>query len=272
MNKEIEANIVAAKKWCEEIMETVPTSASSDGEQTYVECGSIMVGSQMEEAIKRDKELQEAMKADETAEEAFKKAPLNGCLTVMTLARTKAGFVPTDIDDIEGKNKFIQYSKNLQSAPFFHLKMSDVSHVEHKEESSWDGTIANILGLYEGISAEDKEKISESLASLADAATSKAGTSQTKNLFVQSTIEYGHEIGVYIYWSNISMVYESGKSTSRQGTIDITKMLLQFDKDMWPYYASIVLKYDISFIKDWLEQNSLKVKESIKRICFYRKS
>lgn len=34
-----------------------------------------------------------AMKTNETAEEAFKKAPLNGCLSVMTMARTKAGFV-----------------------------------------------------------------------------------------------------------------------------------------------------------------------------------
>lgn len=271
MNKEIEANIAAAQKWCEEKIETVHMPVLSNEEKTYVECGSIMVGSQMEEARQRDKELQEAMKTNETAEEAFKKAPLNGCLSVMTMARTKAGFVPTDIDDTEGQKKFMQYSKNLQSAPFFHLEMSDVSHVEHKE-SSWKGIIDKIVDLYEGISAEDKNKIANSIAALADAATSKAGTSQTKNLFIQSTIDYGHEIEVYVYWSNISMVYESGKSTSKQSTIDITKMLLQFDKDMWPYYAGMVLKYNVSFIEEWLKQNSVETKESIKRICFYRKS
>ena len=38
----------------------------------------------------------------------------------------------------------------------------------------------------------------------------KAGTTQTKNLFVQS------EIKVFIFWAKIDMIYEEGKSTSTQ--------------------------------------------------------
>lgn len=69
----------------------------------------------------------------------------------------------------------------------------------------------------------------------------KAGTTQTKNLFVQSEINYANEIKVFIFWAKIDMIYEEGKSTSTQETVDISRLELQFDKVMWPYYASMFL-------------------------------
>lgn len=271
MNVDVEAKVAAAVKWCQETPEVVyPITMGNNS--TYIESGAVFTGSALEEAKVLDKLLQEAMKKNDTLVEAFKKAPLNGCISVMTIARTKSGFIPTDISDPQGTAKFNQYSKNLQSSPFFHLKMSEVSHVEHTEKN-WSDTIQKIMNLYTGISQSDKNKIETSIQSLAAAATSKAGTKQTENLFTQSTINYdgSQTIEVYVYWSYIELVYEKGKSTSTQSKVDVTKLQLEFDKYMWPYYAEMVLKYNISFIEEWLKENAQPITNDIKRLCFYHK-
>lgn len=270
MNDEIREKILSAEQWCEDAGGVPAFQVIAENENTYCESGAVITG-ERGEAEKLDGELKNAMKAG-SAEEAFKKAPLNGCLSVMTMARTKAGFNPADIDDANASNKFIQYSRNLQSAPFFHLISSDVSHLEHKEKN-WNNVIDNVLELYDGVSKEDKDAIRNSLGNIAKAAMNKAGTTQTKNLFVQSEINYADEIKVYVFWSKIQMTYKSGKSTSTQEVVDISKLELQFDKTMWPYYASMVLKYNVSFIEQWLKENAIPPQKDVaETVCFCRKS
>lgn len=89
-----------------------------------------------------------------------------------------------------------------------------------RQEKSWDKLINNVLDLYEGVSNADKDSIRKSLGNIASAAMNKAGTKQTKNLFVQSEINYTEEIEVFVFWARIEMTYESGKSTSTQETVD----------------------------------------------------
>lgn len=269
MNDEIREKILLAERWCEEAGGVPAFQAIAGNESTYCESGAVITGKRGE-ADRLDEELKKAMEAG-SAEEAFKKAPLNGCLSVMTMARTKAGFNPADIDDTNASNKFLQYSKNLQSAPFFHLVSSNVSHMEHNEKN-WDKVIDNVLDLYDGVSAGDKDAIRNSLGNIARAAMNKAGTTQTKNLFVQSEINYADEIKVFVFWAKIQMTYEAGKSTSTQEVIDISKLELQFDKIMWPYYAPMVLKYNVSFIEKWLEENAIPPQDGVaETVCFCRK-
>lgn len=270
MNDAIKDKVMLAERWCKDTEVEVLLQGSVENGRTYCETGALITGS-MKKAAEADEALQEAMEAG-SPEEAFKKAPLNGCLSVMTMARKKAGFDPTDIEDENAAAKFVQYSKNLQSAPFFHLVSSDVSHMD-RYEKSWDNLINNVLDLYEGVSNSDKDSIRTSLGNIANAAMNKAGTTQTKNLFVQSEIdyEYTNEIVVFVFWAKIEMTYQSGKSTSTQETIDISKLKLQFDKVMWPYYAPMVLKYNVSFIEEWLKANALPVEEdAVKNVCFLR--
>ncbi len=266
MNETIKEKIMLAEQWCEDTNCNYSLQDNSEIEDEYCESGATITGD-INRAESLDGELKRAVK-EGNPEEAFKNAPLNGCLSVMTMARTKAGFDPTNIDDKDSSNKFSQYSKNLQYAPFFHLISADVSHMEH-DEKSWDNVINNVLDLYDGVSSTDKEGIRKSLGNIAKAAMNKAGTTQTKNLFVQSEINYDNEIKVYVFWSKIQMTYDQGKSTSTQEIVDISKLELQFDKVMWPYYASMVLKYNISFIEEWLKENAIpQQKDVLETVCF----
>lgn len=266
MNEAIKEKIMLAEQWCEDTNCIYSLKDSLEDEDIYCESGAVITG-ERDKAEILDKELKMAMK-EGNPEEAFKNAPLNGCLSVMTMARTKAGFIPTNIDDKNSSSKFLQYSTSLQKAPFFHLVSSDVSHIEHNEKS-WDNVINNVLELYDGVSSTDKESIRKSLGNIAKAAMNKAGTTQTKNLFIQSEINYADEIEVYVFWSKIQMKYEQGKSTSTQEIVDISKLQLKFDKVMWPYYASMVLKYNISFIEEWLKENAIpQQKDVLETVCF----
>ena len=268
MSDVIREKVALAEQWCKDAESGCLFQESAENESVYCESGAVITG-RAEEARKLDGELKNAVKAG-SPEEAFKNAPLNGCLSVMTMARTKAGFNPTIIDDVNSNSKFLQYSTNLQNAPFFHLVSSDVSHMEHKEKT-WDNIINSVLDLYDGVSSEDKDSIKTSLGNIAKAAMNKAGTTQTKNLFVQSEINYSDEIKIYVFWSKIQMTYEGGKSTSTQEVVDITRLELRFDKEMWPYYAPMVLKYNMSFIEEWLKDNAIPPqKDALETVCFCR--
>ena len=141
--------------------------------------------------------------------------------------------------------------------------------MEHKEED-WNATVNRIVDLYEGISSSDKEAVKNSIAALASAAMSKSGTRETKNLFVQSTIEYSKNINVFIYWSYITMQYEKGKSTSLQSEVDVYKMKLEFDSVMWPCYSDIIYSEGIKSIEKWKEENTVK-SDKLEKVCFYGK-
>lgn len=270
MNEAIREKIMLAEQWCEDTKCIYSFPKNAESEDTYCESGAVITG-ESTEVKKLDEDLKNAIERGESAEEAFKNAPLNGCLSVMTMARTKAGFDPTDTEDENANSKFLQYSANLQKAPFFHLVSSDVSHFERNEES-WDKVVDNILDLYDGVSSNDKNNIRTSIGNIAKCAMNKAGTTQTENLFIQSEIDYADEIKVYVLWSEIQLTYVSGKSTSTQEKIDISRLELQFDKVMWPYYASMVLKYNVSFIEEWLKENAVPKQEDVlETVCFCRK-
>lgn len=265
-NDAIQKKQLLVEQWCKDAKNIILPEKGTNDDNSFFECGAC-IGGQKSLAETQDRELREAVKNNNPIE-AFKKAPLNGCLTVMTMARIKSGFNPTLLDDPDASQKFSNYSENLQKAPFFHLEQSDVSHLE-RHEKTWDSLVQSVLDLYDGVSGEDKNSIKESIGNLAKAAMNKAGVKQTKNLFVQSTINYTSEIQVFILWSKIQMTYESGKSTSTQEIIDISKLKLRFDKEMWPYYAEIVLKYNISFIEEWLKENALPKQAGIREtVCF----
>lgn len=267
--KEIEQKIALVKEWCSSGVE-MPSEMAVQDDQTYVESNPLITGTSMQKAAKTDEELMNAVEtSEEEGREIYKKAPLNGCLSVMTMARNMAKFDPTNIDDEKGKEKFLAYGNKLQSAPFFFLRSSEVSHMEHKEED-WNATVNRIVDLYEGISSSDKEAVKNSIAALASAAMSKSGTRETKNLFVQSTIEYSKNINVFIYWSYITMQYEKGKSTSLQSEVDVYKMKLEFDSVMWPSYSDIIYSEGIKSIEKWMEENTVK-SDKLEKVCFYGK-
>lgn len=269
MEQNLKEKLALVQKWCEfpiELRDISENEISSD----YVESGASITGSNSARAYDENEELKNAATTGNPVE-AFKKAPLNGCISVMTMARVKAKFDPTIIDDKEGQKKFNAYSSNLQSAPFFHLKSSEVTHISHSEKD-WKKTIDSIVSLFTGISEGDKNAIAKSIANLAAAASSKVKEEQTKNLFIQSTINYSDEIEVLIYWSHITMKYDNGKPTSFDTNVDVSQLKFIFDKQMWPYYAETVLKYNMTFIEDWLKANALPPNKNINKICFYNKN
>ena len=41
---------------------------------------------------------------------------------------------------------------------------------------------------------------------------------------------------------------------------------------MWPYYALMVLKYNVSFIEQWLKENAIPPQKNVmETVCFLKK-
>lgn len=246
-----------------------------------VTSGAVAVGAQLTQSLALDSAVGSALPAagtvltpDQYAKllATFTNSPATGCTTVMDMARIAASYnplAPNDTADEKATNRaaYNDYVARVMRAPFFTLNNSD-SSTYHRQESNWDTAVDAIVALYDGVEAEDKDKIKTSLANLAKAAGSNSNTSNTDNLFVQSTLNLDAEIIVYIYSSVISMMESKSKgSDSKQTDIVIQRTQLTFYKNLWPSYAQMVMNHHVKLVADWLNDNSAPVGPKAMKLC-----
>lgn len=219
-----------------------------------------------------EKKLKEILKHNNTTDltdEEFKNAlkefqnnPLTGCTTVLDMARVASGYDPNgNANDTQNIAKFNDYLRRVLAAPFFHLTMNEHSEY-HREESNWSTAIQEISKLFVGLQGNDKEKIVSSITNLANAVASHENTRQTTNLFTISAINAPDDnsiIEVYLYSSKIEMIENKSKgSDCKQTDIDIRKINLLFNKELWKPYARKVLERHVKLVDDWLDDNTTK--------------
>lgn len=219
--------------------------------------------------VEIDKKMKAAIDDDpDKAIEQFKKYPILGCTTVLDMARVASGYDPNGNMDDANKTKYQDYVNRVLKCPFFHLVMNE-HETFHREESSWGDAIDQIADLFSGVTAKDKEKISQSIKNLANAVSSKSNTKQGTSLFSVSALNSDeHTVEAYIYSSNISMIESKSKgSDSKQTEVDIYKTNLSFDTEMWQYYAKKVFEKHFKLIEDWLDDNTTEPGDEKTNLC-----
>lgn len=219
--------------------------------------------------VEIDKKMKAAIDDDpDKAIEQFKKYPILGCTTVLDMARVASGYDPNGNMDDANKTKYQDYVNRVLKCPFFHLVMNE-HQTFNREESSWSDAIDQISNLFSGVTAKDKEKISQSIKNLANAVSSKSNTKQGTSLFSVSALNSDeHTVEAYIYSSNISMIESKSKgSDSKQTEVDIYKTNLSFDTEMWQYYAKKVFEKHFKLIEDWLDDNTTEPGDEKTNLC-----
>lgn len=201
----------------------------------------------------------------------FQNNPLTGCTSVLDMARVASGYDPNgSATDTQNIAKFNDYLRRVLTAPFFHLTMNEHSEY-HREESNWTAAINEISNLFDGVQGEDKSKIVSSITNLANAVASHKDTRQTSNLFTVSAINAPNNnsiIEVYLYSSKIEMIESEYKgSDCKQTDIDIRKINLRFNKEMWKSYARKVLERHVKLVDDWLDDNSTRPGTETVNLC-----
>ena len=257
------------------VLSFLASAESFHGISKPVVSGAKIIGNNKDNSMDRNDAVKNAMPGDTemTQEEynnlldKFKGAPMTGCTTVMDMARVTSGFNP-QIPLKEGNyTSYLDYVKRIASAPFFHLEYSNTIEY-HRESKDWNDAIDEIVGLYDGIKAEDENKIKESLVNLAKAATSRSDTKQKENLFVQNSLEASMQYRVHIYYSNVELVEHKSKgSTSKQTDFTIARTRLRFYDELWEHYAERVMKKHVKLMDDWLDDNTTKAGDQSINLC-----
>ena len=282
-NEELVNNLKQVDNWC--LKNSIPykepkkTHLDDSGKNKATEknipvtvsvSGAIVIGSGKEEALKKDSlvksppgdlsdhDYQELLKA-------FVDAPATGCTTVLDMARQSSGYDPLEALSNDNAKKFKDYTNRVLDAPFFHIRGSDSSKYINKTKN-WNDVIDFVTGLYEGVSSEDKARITKNIKSLAEVAASAVDTEQQQSLFVQSTLQVDQVLQVYIYSSHITMEEHSHKGAhSTQTVVTIKRVILDFYVDLWPSYAERVMNKHVKKLNVWLDDNTTK-KDTSKKV------
>lgn len=225
-----------------------------------------ITGQKAQDALNSDQVAADALKqaGGNTLDPAFLKQwaqdPVGGALTLSEMARISAGYQPQTLDNSGAQSaQYQQYLKNIGSNPIFVLQMSDRQHYE-RTSSDWNTVIDAIANTFEGITAEDKNKIVTGLKDLATAASSKMETTQTQSIFVQNAVNVDGKVTLYLYNSSVSFYEKSGKGFDvKQNTFDIVRLELAFQTQLWPQIVAKVAAKFYSSIDDWLNNNSTSV-------------
>ena len=214
--------------------------------------------------------LKERIAADdyEGGLQLYREQPIDGCTSIMNIARVAADFNPLQPDHHGNVERFKDYTARLASAPFFNLGLSD-TQVQNRESEDWDDLIDSMVETFEGVEASDKARIRQGLTSLAQAAGSRSETKNTETLFVQNVLQTtGPRIDVMIYYSKVEMEESKRKgATSKQTTFTVSRSNLIFRTADWPHFAEKVWQRQITAVDDWLDGNTTKQGDQPTDLC-----
>lgn len=263
-------NAVDKKQSAPQIFAATPEDSTGMASTSAVVIGTCdyqRIDNEMRNAIENAKKMKAVANSGDDPVEVFKKYPLLGCTTVLDMARIASGYDPNG-DVNANKEKYKDYVARVLESPFFHLVMNTQQNF-HRDESSWDTAINQISDLFDGVTAKDKSKISQSIKNLTNAVSSKKNMQQGTTLFSVSALNSDeHTVEAYIYSSNISMIENKSKgSDCKQTDIDIYKTNLSFDTEMWQYYAEMVYAKHLMLITDWLNENSTQPGPEPTNLC-----
>lgn len=245
-------------------------TASAIGAEKPVVSNAALVGVGAEEAQSQGRQIKELLskKDNEEGLRRFRNSPLNGCTSILTMARVAAGFNPLEPLQVDNAAAYANYVRRVAEAPFFNLNYANQLDI-HRESNDWSVLINAVSDTFEGIVGADKDRLTNGLTALAEAATSRKNTRQTENLFVQSVLQAdGKSCSAYVYSSNVTLEESSSKgSTSRQADFDIRRAHLIFRQDEWPTFAQKVWDKLVTTVDDWLNDNSTKPGDQPAKLC-----
>jgi hypothetical protein len=228
--------------------------------------GTVLLGSERDAVLRDSYELRSSLQTSSGfGFERFQRNPMDGCTSVMNLAREGSGFNPAKVAEpgqaalLNYRNRlaYDDYIHRLRSAPFYTTALDDEKSVS-RQNGNWDGLIADLVGLFEGISPQDLAGLRTGLIKLATVSASHHGVAQSQDVFAQSVLGAYREQNytVHLYRSLVTMVSNSNKgATSTQTDFVIRRTKLIFRTADWPGLAHQVWAKKVTTVVDWLEAN-----------------
>ncbi|MEJ0092039.1 MAG: hypothetical protein WDN46_00930 [Methylocella sp.] len=219
---------------------------------------AVVTGSGASADVAASKKLKTlATSSPEEAKADFRNRPMDGCTSLMNLARVKANFNPAMGMTPANVAAFADYVERVLACPLFNVDMSDHQKISRSSDN-WDELISAVADTFEGVEAGDKDKIRTSVTNLVKAAASNSNTDESTDLFVQSVINSSNNIyDIYIYSSHVHLVDDKSKHhESMQEDFEVSRAKLSFRTADWPHFSDAVWDKQWTAVDDWLNGNT----------------
>ena len=188
-------------------------------------------------------------------------SPATGCAMVLTLAQQASGYNPADPAAAGNLDGFLSYVDQVLQCPVFSVIIHD--RVQPAMSGDWTSVIDQFVSFYPGLGDQELSALRTSLWTLAQAASSTPATGETENLFVQSTLNAGEQLVLYMYQSFLTMrtdVESGGKhspdTVTNNASLSLWRAVLKFDTDLWPRYAPAVVNRTNASLESWLNNTT----------------
>lgn len=190
--------------------------------------------------------------------------------SILNKSQNRANFHPAVDTPEEVKKTYASYIKEIDGNPFFHIDNNE--HTKQRYDSNdYNKLIDNVVSLYDGVAAEDKNKIKNSIADMAKSVFSQAKAEQWKNLFSQSTIDYSdiRTPKLYIFYTTLYMKHEdkgkAGVTNVQEYTVN--KATYSILGDLIIASAEQLVALEKKNVDDWLTESTSPERNDPK-LCF----
>lgn len=189
--------------------------------------------------------------------------------SILNHTQNKAGFHPASIPADKLAAAFGSYVTEIDKTPFLHL-VQNSSDKQKFESSNYNALIDRVVGLYDGVSSQDKEKIKQSIVDMAKSVFTQTHSEDWKNLFAQSTLDftdYGNPTFI-LYYTSLYMYHDkNGKSDVAKQEFEVRATKYQVLPEMIKAYAEKLVTLDVQSVDNWLSDNTSPKAQNI-RLCF----
>lgn len=185
--------------------------------------------------------------------------------SILNHAQNRANFHPAAQTPEVVASSYTSYITEIDRVPFFSIQRNDRTQ-QQVHTSNYDQLINNIVGLYDGVTQEDKDKIKNSITELAQSVFSKSSAEEWKNLFSQASLIYksATDIRLYIYYTTLHMKRtQSGKDgVDDLQEYTVNRVEYKVLQDKIQAYAATLSNLDKKNIDDWMDNATSPQKEN----------
>ncbi|AYA47855.1 hypothetical protein [Ralstonia pseudosolanacearum] len=191
--------------------------------------------------------------------------------SIMNHAQKRANFHPAkDTLDVLAKD-FDRYVEEIDNTPFFHLLTHD-GNERFFEGKDYNKLINSIVGLYDGVSQQDKDKLKNAIREMAENVFSQSHAKDKKTMFSQSTIDYSNPENptIMIYYTALAMTHDKNrKSEVSTQWYEVRRTRYLVLSSLIRTYAKELAAIDKQTIIGWTKDSTSQKQPNAKfELCF----
>ena len=174
--------------------------------------------------------------------------------SILNHVQNRVKFYPAAIEDpSELYVRFKEYIKEVSDTPFFGQFQNKKVRKKYQSKD-YNLLIDGIVGLYDGISSQDKDKLKTSIADMGKSVFGNASAEEWENLFSQSTIDMTDPLRprFFLYYTTMHMKYTRQKAEITLQEFSVNKTEYYILPQLITAQAKTLANLDKTTVDQWM--------------------